>query len=418
MAIEKYLIYINGRRNSHERIAEVMAAQNVGCKIIAIGDNIPNYIKPLVSIWAEIDTQNMPACVELARQYAENHKVVGVVNWSETDVSLRNLIARDLNLPLMTDDVVRRSRNKVEMKRALAHIPDLIPKFACVRTETELVHALEDIGFPAVIKPVGGSGSKGIFQLRSLEDIAAAMRYLPLIANVDHDPVFAGTVGEYIVEEYLDGPEVSVEGFVSDIGVHLVGITDKWTTEPFCLELRHVFPSNKPLELQEEINSKAKLAVAALGLANCTFHLEGRCTSRGFRFIECAARPGGDYITTHLLPISLGGVHLENCLRVTMGEVPKVNVKPLIHATARFVFAERSGTFVGITGNELAQCNSIVEHIFINTQPGSRVRLPPEYFSEQRVAVVIGKDSSYDNLIVETEKVATRLRVIMAEDNH
>lgn len=71
-----------------------------------------------------------------------------------------------VGLPALPPEAARRARHKFEMKQALAHLDNLVPRHARVRSRRDLESALSHVGLPAVLKPVGASGSKGIFELR------------------------------------------------------------------------------------------------------------------------------------------------------------------------------------------------------------------------------------------------------------
>jgi biotin carboxylase len=405
------LLYINGRKNRHERLAEVLAAHRLGFDVVLLADVSPAIGLKCYRHVEVVDTQDVTACLAVVDRLKTVFKFAGVVNWSETDVLLRHTLARYLELPGMSADAALRCRDKVKMKKALASFPDVLPRFASISSRKELDVALSHIGYPSVLKPAGGSGSKGIFVLQQERDVDFAFGELSRIVQSDFDRVFTNFEGKFILEEYLDGPEVSVEGLVGDDGVEIVGITDKWTTYPFSIEVRHVFPSNKPQDLQEEIRRKTEIVVSALGIRHSVFHLEGRCTRNGFRLIECAARPAGDYITTHLLPLSMGGEHLENCLRVT-AKLPIVKrLRPLFYSTARFLLAPRPGRFAGIGGIDRMVQSSLIEHIFVHASRGDEIQLPPTDFAGHRVGVIIARGENYRELVSSTEEVAAAASV-------
>src|SRR5207253_9918935 len=122
-----------------------------------------------------------------------------------------------------------------------------------------------------------------------------------------------------IVEEFLDDDEFSVEAFVQDGRVEIVGVTDKVTSPGFHLELRHVFPSGLDAKGLAAIEEGTRLVATTLGMDFCSVHLEAKLGRGGFRFAEVAARPAGDYIATHVLPLASGVHYLENAVRAAVG---------------------------------------------------------------------------------------------------
>lgn len=405
-----FLLYVNGRKNYHERLEETLVGRELGYQILALSDAVPDHVRRLVADFREVDTQDYQQCVDIARHWSRQHRVAGIVNWSETDVPLRNLLATELGLPGTPRAAVELARNKLQMRRALAHL-DVGPRFAEVNSEADLFEAIATVGLPAILKPTGGSGSKGILEIHRQQDAMAAFRVLQGIATAQFDAVFRGSEHRYILEELLDGDEVSVEGFVRTGEITISGITDKTTTLPYHIEMRHVFPSAKPDATQHDIMSKAKQIVSALGLDNCAFHLEGRCTSRGFRLIECAARPGGGYITTHLLPLSIGRGHLRNCVRVATS----LPLEPLVHpgmtSCVRFVLADQAGRFSGFGTPAAFAIPQEVQHIFVHAHHGDSIRLPPQDYAAHRVGAVIGMSTDREALIRRLDAFADGVRV-------
>ncbi|WP_375676064.1 acetyl-CoA carboxylase biotin carboxylase subunit family protein, partial [Bartonella sp. CL42QHWL] len=240
-------------------------------------------------------------------------------------------------------------RNKVAMRTRLDSIGHVNPKFSAVHDRETLMRAAEYIGFPSVLKPAAGSASRGIFIVNNTSELKHAFLKLQNIISKTYDAVFSGFEGKMILEEMLNGPEISVEGFVHNKQVSIVGITDKWVSSQFKIEVCHVHPSKINGAQKKEIYDYSSQVVAALGIDNTPFHLEAKLTPNGFKVIECAARPAGDCITTNVLPLTLLGPHVENCIRSYIGEAPiKIN-KPKYYAASKFIFADKNGVFIGIS---------------------------------------------------------------------
>src|SRR5207249_382108 len=211
---------------------------------------VPDHVRPLIKELVIVDSFDGDRARALAQELARRHDLRGVASWTESDVELVASIATMLGLPSMPVSAARKARNKFVMKQALAHIDGLVPRFALVRTTEDLAAAVESVGLPAVVKPTGASGSTGIFELRRPADLEPALAHLRRIARPDFDSVFRYFGAEFIFEELVAGPEVSVEGFVAGGRTLVVGITDKWTTDPFHLEYQHVFPTRLPEEVR------------------------------------------------------------------------------------------------------------------------------------------------------------------------
>jgi biotin carboxylase len=410
--MRRCVLYVNLRRIPREGFESLLAARRLGYDIVMIGrpGAVPDWARTFVDELVVVDTFDLEASLAAARELAARHPVHGVANWTEMDVELVAHITRALDLPGIPPDAARRCRNKFAMKQALAHLDGVLPRFARVTSLEELEAAIGTIGYPAVVKPAGGSGSKGIFELHGADDLEPAVQHLLRIAHPDFDVVFRQFPGELIVEEFLDGDEFSVEAFVQDGRVEIVGVTDKVTSPGFHLELRHVFPSGLDASALAAIEEGTRLVATTLGMDYCSVHLEAKVGDRGFRFIEVAARPAGDYIATHVVPLASGVQYFENVVRVAVGLPLEIAPTLPFVAGVRFALADRPGIFQRVDGVEALLERPGYEHVFLEVPTGSEVKLPPEYFTSQRVAAVIARHADRERLLELLEDGVARLR--------
>lgn len=400
------VLFLNLRTTDPERRAAVFAAWQLGYQVVLLADSRPSSAETLFAAVEVVDTYDWEQALRAARDLAQRFAIHGVVTWSDRDVELVAQIGQALDLPAPSPAAAQKARNKFLMKQALAHLPGIVPPHARVRSWSELEQASGTIGFPAVLKPTGASASKGIFELHQPADLRSAFTTLQDFARPAVDPIFRTYGAEFILEEFLPGPEFSVEGWVFQGEVTVAGITDKRTSEPFHLEYRHIYPSSLPEAAQQDILAKTAQVVKTLDLDHCAFHLEGKLTPNGFRLIEIAARIGGDYITSHLLPLSTGMNFYAQVLRVVTGQRPRWEPTLRLVTGARFLLAEAEGTFRGLEGDEEVLHQPSVEHFFLESSPGAVIQLPPRHFAAQRVGAVLVRDTHYTVVEQTLEEIA------------
>ncbi len=400
------ILFVNLRPRPHEGYAALVAAQKLGYEVVLLADAVPSYAREFVAGSEIVDTYQLDLALDAAQSLARHFALEGVVTWAERDVELVAHIGQMLHLPSPTPQAARRARNKFEMKQALAHIPALTPLYRKGKTLEDLESALSLIGFPSILKPVGACASKGIFQLNQWEDAITAFTALVNAARPELDPIFQQYGAEFLIEEYLPGPEYSVEGWVAQGEVIIVGITDKLTTDQFHLEYQHIFPSSLAEDIQSDIKEKTRKVIHALELDNCAFHLEGKLTSQGFRFIEVAARTGGDYITSYIIPLSTGLSFYEQTIQVAVGKKPLLPSSLPLHAGVRFILAFNEGRFRGLRNMEKALQFLAVEHVFLEKKPGEEILLPPKQFTSRRVAAFLARDRNYAAVSQTLEEIA------------
>lgn len=185
---------------------------------------------------------------------------------------------------------------------------------------------------PVIVKPTDRSGSLGVQKVEKAEDLE------PAIANAKA----LSMSGQVIVEEYIEGREISVET-ISCKGVHYaLQITDKVTTEaPHFVELAHHQPSNLPEEMQQRIHAITAKALDALGLTNGASHAEYKITKEGRVVVmEIGGRMGGDFIGSDLVKLSTGYDFLQGVIEVALGETIYPNPKRLACSGVYFLSAE------------------------------------------------------------------------------
>lgn len=120
---------------------------------------------------------------------------------------------------------------------------------------------LKEIGFPAVLKPLSGAGAKNVIKIDSAEEgeLEKTFENLHRLSHPFYDPLFCYNPGKFLLEEYIEGDEVSIEGFVDGDTIHLIAITDKSPLNgPYCIELGDLMPSLHSKKIQEQIMRVAK----------------------------------------------------------------------------------------------------------------------------------------------------------------
>lgn len=403
------VMFVNLRRIKREGLESLAAARRLGYDVVLLGRSLPDLARPWVTEFRQVNTFDTEESVAAAVELATRYEIVGVPSFTEVDIQLTAAIAARLGLRGLPEHAALRARNKYAMKRALDTLDGVLPRYRRVRDYDELVTAVQFVGLPAVVKPTGASGSKGIFELRTRDDLEPAMRRLSEIADPGFDPVFQQFGAEFIVEEYLDGVEFSVEGFVAGGSVEIVAVTDKVTTEPFHLELEHKLPSTLPDEALRQVRTRTVEVLVALQFDDCSFHLEAKWGSGGFRFIEVAARPAGDYIASHLVPLATGIDFFANVIRVSVGAPLQVVPDRDLAAGLRFVLAQQEGTFRGTEGlHELFESPEY-HHLFYEQPVGTAISLPPKNFGTQRVVAVCARHHDRAGLNTALDRVGAEV---------
>lgn len=408
--MSKSILYINGRQNPHERLAEMRAARALGLNILLMAGQVPDYAAELALETVIVDLNNFADCLAAASALQKKYAFVGIVCWSETDVPLKNFLARKLHLAGMDEQNVHYCRDKIAMKRQLKHFGAMIPAFREVTSLQDAKSAAAQIGYPVIVKPASGSGSKGIFKVSDDKALAQALEQLAGIATNTFDTVFNAFGGKIILEEFIDGPEFSVDGYVTNGQITIIGITDYQSDPVTFVENRHIFPSDHSTTIQQEIKRCAYQIVAALGINHTVFHLEGKYSAKGFKFIECAARPAGGYISTHLLQHASRQQHLQNYIHLCCGHAPSGLHLSGDFIGVRYLFAGKAGVLQSVENTLSVLNHPNIQHLYLHFAPGHNITLPPENYSAYRLGVLIGTAENYQKLADTLEWAAGQIR--------
>lgn len=413
----KTLLFINLRSHKVERIAPVIEAKRQGYRVVLMTDHDPQLIDSGLDEVIEIDTYDETAVVEAVIAYHQQHHLSGILTWSDKDVELVAQLNDRLQLPGIPVSHVKNARNKYLMRMAFDQVPDISPDYENVRSEVDLRHAVARIGTPGILKPVGASGSKGIFKIESEECIEYVYETLRHATSPERDKVYHYYPNDYIYEGYLVGEEVSVEGVVQNGEVRIAGITDKAVTPEYSLEYIAIFPSDKNAALQQEIKTKATQAIQSLGIDHCAFHLEGRVTKEGFKVIESAARPGGGFIASHLIPGASGHSYIEKILDVAVGNDVTENWPTFDQTSKKMCFysvmAEQAGIFKGVQGLDRLVEIPGVHYVVSLKNYGDSVILPPEHFSSCFVLNIVFEAESTEAVQQKIDWIHEVIEVIV-----
>ncbi|WP_156756442.1 ATP-grasp domain-containing protein [Actinokineospora pegani] len=265
--------------------------------------------------------------------------------------------AHHLGLPGPAPDAVERAYRKDLTRQAL---PDLGPDFALVSTVEEAVDKAQRLGYPVVVKPVDLCAGMFVRTAGDAGELAEAFRAIegfPVNARGQQRSPLV------LLEEFLAGPEFSVETVTADGATHVVGVTDKSVAgSPWFVESGHMFPADLPEETRAVIVGTAVAAIERLGLDRCVAHTEVKLTEAGPRLVEVNPRPGGNQITElvrRTTGVDLPMVHA----RLALGETPDLTAVATGAGSAAisFLLPERPGRVAGIGGTDALDGPEVVD---------------------------------------------------------
>lgn len=276
--------------------------------------------------------------------------------------------------------------NKAAMRGRLMEKGVPVPQFRKVTSLEEYRQAVPFFPGKFMVKAADNSGKRGVF-LVSNPDNEEMVQYAFDYAMEN------SRCKELVVEDFMEGKEVSVETLSIRGKTFVLAITDKMNLgAPRFVEMGHSQPSQLDKKTQEEISKVAIDAIEAIGISDGPSHTEVMVTPFGAKIVELGARLGGDNITTHLVPLSTGVDMVECCISIALGNNPSITKKWEKGSAIRYFETQRPGILQNFYGLEEAKSLPGIVNIQIVKHIGDKVEVPKN--SGDRLGFVISQGES------------------------
>lgn len=326
---------------------------------------------------------------EKVLQVAEEERINGILTiCSDRPMTVVARVGEKLGLNTVSYDTSIKATNKAKMRLALKENNVPIPAFAVCASKDEFEENIKSFEYPFIVKPSDNSGSRGITLVNNHED-----------AEVAYDYAKENTLdGIVLVEEYMTGPEVSVEIFVYDGEPKVIQVTDKITTgAPHFVEMGHTQPSALAEDVIDNIREVAVAATKALGIDKGPAHVEIKVTQEGAKIVELGARLGGDYIATDLVPLSTGFDMVKATVLCAANEKLPEHVDENHCAAIRYFSYEHS---INLTSKVISK----LERIYLNRVDNREI-----LSSRDREGFFIVKAEDFDSLYQAIDEVTNKI---------
>jgi len=366
------------------QLPAILKAKEMGLHVAVVDFNPQAMGIPYADKYYNASTMDEDAVLAAAEDYQPD----GIMTLA-TDMPMRGVAkASDkLQLHSISYETAVKATDKYDMIKAFKKHNVPSPWFFVVDSLEELKAHEIDLTFPCIIKPTDNAGSHGVAKVYTFQELLDNYEYAYSCSR--H--------GKVIIEEYLVGPEVSVEVMVVNGKVNILQITDKITTEaPHFVEMGHTQPSRLPEETQEAIRQVATMACLAIGIDKGPAHVEMKITKQGPKMIELGARMGGDNITTHLVPLSTGIDMVGSTIKVALGEEP--DITPTLHCGSAIRYFEVPfGVIKAIENVEIAKQIPGVKQITFTKEVGEESTLIQ--CSNDRIGFVIAQGDTAEEAV-------------------
>lgn len=289
-----------------------------------------------------------------------------------------NFVADRMNLVGNSQECTVLTTNKYAMRVKLSENDLPCPNFQRISPAN---HSTADLVFPLIVKPTDRSGSRGISKIYDGDKLSEAIE----------TALAESIVKEAIIEEFIEGREISVEMISWQGTHHLIAFTDKVCTgEPYFVEIEQHVPADLSPSLRNRLVTLVKKALTVLGVEYGASHTELLITKAGEIFIvEVGARMGGDNIGSDLVQISTGYDYVRGIIEISLGEFTMPEIRHLKHSGIIYI-TPKSGKVTCIKNNAVKFKEIIRSNILVNID--DQVGYPVTDSSQRSAYIIYASD--------------------------
>lgn len=347
---------------SELQVPAITTALEMGLQVItldmnpkSVGFKIPGVI------YEAISTLDKKKVLDAAKRYN-----IDAITTICTDFAMNTVayVAEELGLPGISAKAAYTATNKAALRKRLEEVGIPIPKYVKVNTKEEFLEAIKQFNGKCVVKAVDNAGSRGIEMLEDPQNIEEASRAFDYCVPFSHS-------GEILIEEFMEGPEVCVETLSVHGQCYPIQITDQLAKQPpYFTDAGY----NQPSLLDEDTQRRIKEVAIATNIAvenndgsSCT---EIIITKNDPKVVEIGPRLAGDFMTTHLVPLSCGVDMVKAVINIALGNEVDLEKKFSKGSCIRYYMKPTIGKIIAYQGIEKAKKMPGIKEIFIFKKPG------------------------------------------------
>jgi biotin carboxylase len=375
------------------QLPALRCAKQMNWTVILVDGNNKAVGRKYADYFEHIDLKAKENIAETLRIYKNERGLDGVFT-AGTDFSVSVAwVAEQLALSGIPYRVAVSATDKEKMRRVFkkSHIPS--PEFIVLTPKANVEKVLKRLDFPLVVKPVDNMGARGIRKVTSLSELKQAVK-----TGFSHS-----RSNKVIVEQYIEGPEFSIDAIVYNGDITICGIADRIICfAPYFIEMGHTMPTEYAEKTVASLVRVFKMGIKALGITCGAAKGDIKLSKNGPVVGEIAARLSGGYMSGWTYPYSSGVDVTKAALLIAVGSDPgSLSVKR--HETsAERAFISIPGIIDNITGTEDAAAVQGIMDVFVRTSPGDKVSFPRN--NVEKCGNVISKHPDRKKAVSSAEK--------------
>jgi biotin carboxylase len=401
----------SGDRRYREYIVRSVASRY---RIWLLDAHEPTWQLPYLAGSSLADVRDPQALTAAARAIPPAHgSLAGVLCYDEWTIWAAAVLAQALALPTSPPSAVATCRDKAASRRRLAAAGLLQPQSYAVASLDQAIAAADKVGYPLVVKARALAGSIGVMWVDTIDDLQAAFA----VAAAGF-PGVPRTEADVLIEEYLDGPEISVDSAVVAGTVTPIAVAHKNIgLHPYFEETAHLVDAADPLLHDHGLRELLTDAHLGVGFTLGMTHTEIRFTRNGPSIVEINARLGGDFIP-YLGQLATGVDIGLLAADIAAGRTPTIIPTQRRAAAIRFLYPPEDCIVDDVVVH--SQQFTAHTHLAVATAiRGQRLRLPPGGFLSRYGHVISTADSAEQarDALADAERIV-ELRYTRLESDH
>ncbi|MBN1492682.1 MAG: ATP-grasp domain-containing protein [Candidatus Omnitrophica bacterium] len=387
------------------QIKAIREAKELGLTVLAVDRNDLAPGREHCDLFECVSTKDIPAIVTCVKKYTRTYNVRGIMT-AGTDVAYSVACVADaLGLPGISVDAAFCATNKFHMRTKLFEAGVPVPRFRQVTGLEQAYDVAASLGFPLVIKPVDNMGARGVRRIDTYEELREQF-----VCSLQFSGHYSSPA--VILEEYMEGPEISMDTLVEHDTIHLITVADRHIENPpYFIEMGHTIPSALSKDQIADAFDMMRRAIRAIGIKHGAAKADIKITRDGARIGEITARLSGGFHSQFTEYLATGMNSTRAAVQLAIGErldhfliTPKWDRVAIERAVVT-----RPGRIDSIEGVDEALTIPGIERIILNLREGDIVY--PLRSNLGKVANIIATGNDREEAEAAVSRAIMQLRI-------
>ena len=346
------------------------------------------------------DLRTRKGIEDISRKISTTLNICAIVGFSENSVIPTAILAEIFGVQGIGLETAKKCRNKYLMAKCFRSKHVNAPKYFITKTSSNISEKITQIGgYPVICKPLMGYASNNVIRANNADEVSKAIHKIKIsnkfVTNFLYEFEESDYMNTVLIQEYISGDEVAVDGYVENKAAKILSVIDKpdVSNGPDFPDKTHILPSR----LEENILAKLKTEVCkcidALNLNNTPFHVEARVQNGSIYIIELGARVGFFSCLYYGTGINVFDLVLDQKLGRQINSTNKWN-----RYAGNFVISSpKTGNFESIQNIDLVRKDPLIVDIPIFVTKGQRVASNTD--NNAYIGFVLACGNSYDEVL-------------------